>query len=89
MTENAIMARRQSGGDGGGAKIGREFLERYAHDLNCREFSRLAGWQWFVNVKEVADPLGGTKRQHFLDRKDVPKGTPKWLAQQAADALKP
>jgi hypothetical protein len=65
MADNAIMVRRQGGGDGGGAKITVEFLEQYAARLNRMNFTRGQGIHWFVNKREIPGADGEEVR--FLD----------------------
>lgn len=65
MADNAIMVRRQGGGDGGGAKITVDFLEDYAARLNRMNFTRGQGIHWFVNKREVPGTDG--EEVCFLD----------------------
>ena len=67
MASNAITERRNNGGDGGGAKIGIDFLEDYARKLNGMNFTIAQGLHWFVNKRKTPD--GETQR--FLDNRKI------------------
>lgn len=67
MADNAIMVRRQGGGDGGGSKITLEFLEDYARQLNRMNFTIAQNLHWFVNKRETPD--GDVQR--YLDNRKL------------------
>lgn len=85
MADNAIMVRRQGGGDGGGGKITLEFLEQYAARLNRMNFTVAQGLHWFINRREGPD---GEVR--FLDSRKAFEGndSPKAPVRRATDNLR-
>ena len=86
MADNAIMVRRQGGGDGGGAKITVDFLEQYAARLNRMNFTR--GIHWFVNKREIPGTDGEEVR--FLDSRPafVGNDSPNTPVRRAAQNLR-
>jgi hypothetical protein len=85
MADNAIMARRNGGGDGGGAKHTVESLHQYCRDMNAMNFVIANGWEYFVNRRTLPDG----KVQHYVDRRDGRQEMPRQIARQAAAALVP
>lgn len=67
MADNAIMVRRQGGGDGGGGKVTLESLEQYAACLNRMNFTIAQGIHWFVATRTTPDG----EIQHVLDSRKM------------------
>ncbi len=76
MADNAIMVRRQGGGDGGGAKVTRESLEQYATRLNRMNFTIAQGNHWFVATRTTPDGeiLHVLDSRKMFDGDDSPNG---------------
>ncbi|GGJ39632.1 hypothetical protein CDQ92_13230 [Sphingopyxis bauzanensis] len=86
MADNAIMVRRQGGGDGGGGKVTLESLEQYAARLNRMNFTIAQGIHWFVATRTTPDG----EIQHVLDSRKMFDGdeSPNGPVRRAASNLR-